>query len=170
MRHPIHLDVMIPRPPSSALSTFRADPAAWLPLPNIRQAPRRWRLSMWAGPVAVPVDLTLSEVHREGTSLRRCLRLAPSGMSAMGRYAPELVGDLLLDTVDDGLVLRLEAQYRPPFGAIGEIGNRLGVSALARRSLDRLLHDIADGLGRASRPAAPALAGAGKLSTSWGTS
>jgi len=74
---------------------------------------------------------------------------------------PTFAGGLEIRPVDGGTELRLEGQYRPPFGIAGRLVDRTVLNRAATASLETLLDDLASRLAPADPAIGPA-AGSGR--------
>jgi hypothetical protein len=133
---------------------FRQDPSSWLPQPYDHSHPHAWHLYLWAGKVGLLVETWIGECRREQDNLCRQIQLEPDRSGFIGRHAPSFTGDLILTREGGSTVVVLEGRYRPPYGPLGDLLDRLVMRFLARATTLRFVAEAAARL--ATTGAAPA--------------
>jgi hypothetical protein len=126
---------------------FLDDPGSWLP--DARHVgPDRWQLSLRAGPVERPVELTVGHPWHVGRTWWRTCAWRPLPAEGeplpVARLLPVLDGELGLSVrTGHRLTLVLDGRYQPPGGRVGDAIDAVALNRVARGSVDQLLIDVA---------------------------
>lgn len=136
-------------PASTVVQAFQGDPSSWLPDAR-RIGPDRWRLEVGPG-MQRPVEVTIGAPWHVGRTWWRSWSWHPlpdaSDPLPIERLLPDLDAELGVSVQDDRrLTLVLDGRYRPPGGVLGDALDAVALGRLARRTVERLLHDVATGL------------------------
>lgn len=150
-----NLDHFLPIPgdTSSAVPRFVGDPGRWLPAAR-PVGPGRWHVELVGGPWTRTVELWLDEPRSHGRSWWRACswQPVPGTGELVDRWLPTLDGDLgLVVTSASSATLMLAGRYEPPGGVVGDALDVVALGRVARRTVDRLLVDIAGHLASGTR-------------------
>jgi hypothetical protein len=119
-----------------------SDPSGWLPAPARPNGAGKWIVTLHLGRLSRSTLLELGPVWTDGTRTGRSVQ-----WQTVREQGDTLPFEVLLPPFRGGLVadgdsLQLRGRYTPPAGAVGRTLDLL-FGRLARRSLHRLLDDIA---------------------------
>lgn len=143
MRRAMAESVPVKASPQSAAEVFRGSPDVWLPELSSRQSGDNWNVYVWVGQIGHLVTSTVGEPSLREEGVSRRLRWAPQG-TAFVRSLPRFDGILSLrGGADETAQLSLHGTYQPPYGPLGAVADRLGLSRVARATARRFLMDVA---------------------------
>ncbi len=147
----------VPGDGSAAVDRFLEDPGSWLP--EARHAGQdRWLVPVAGGPLRRTVEVTVGDPWQvDHTWWRRwSWRPVPDvgDVVALDRLLPVLDGELGVTVTGGGQVtVVFDGRYVPPGGPLGEAIDVVALGRVARRTIDRVLADVAVNL---AAPAASA--------------
>lgn len=150
--------------PEPLVASFVGDPQRWLPNAR-RDGPDRFLFTVTAGSLARPVRTLIGDPWRLGETHWRTISWDPvdtdGSPGAVDRFLPSLDGELGLHIASGArATLLLDARYRPPGGAVGLAADAIGLSRVARGTIEQIVAEIAARLGAESllQPASPSAA------------
>jgi hypothetical protein len=134
---------------ADATELLLGDPATWLPAgTRATGQPDSYRFVLEGLGVERPVVCTVGTAWRsaEGCWRRLSWQPAPSDSDVLpvDRLLPSFDGELGIHGSDaGGASLVLSGTYEVPGGGVGVFFDQVALSRVARRSAERLLHDVA---------------------------
>ncbi len=97
-----------------------------------------------AGSVQVPIAIDIQDHARKSEYVL--------GLRAMSQgFFPAFEGTLSLNALGKDSELWLQGKYRPPLGIVGTLLDSTLLRGVAKRSLQRMLQQISDGISRDAR-------------------
>jgi hypothetical protein len=137
---------------------FAGDPGSWLP-DATQVGPSRWAMTVHGGGMSRSVEAQVGHVWSTGQTAWRSLSWDPTTdgepSSTVERLLPSLDGEIGLHHGAGSASLVIDARYQPPGGQLGAALDSLAHHRVARRTVERLLADVANTLAERARATAP---------------
>lgn len=100
-------------------------------------------------PIGERVHFVAASTNDETDTARKHDALLIAWRPKRRRLFPDFRGVLTVRPNGRGVSLRLAGEYEPPFGRLGDAFDTIAGRAIAKRTMDHFLHDLADDIERA---------------------